>query len=104
MAAPAECGFPAGTTLSYAGRATTSVLGVQEVVGDPMSFKAANIYITRDVVTYGEQRARLVCAIYVDDAGFVELTPLPSGPRTPFPTPQGLPSLDIPDSTAPPEG
>lgn len=45
--APESCEFLDGTALSYAGSSTTAVLGVQEVMGDPMSDDPADIYITR---------------------------------------------------------
>jgi hypothetical protein len=76
--APAACGFPAGTALSYAGRATTAALDVQEVVGDPMSDDPADIYITRDAFDQGALHGRLVCAIFVNDPGFVEVTVHPA--------------------------
>jgi hypothetical protein len=72
--APEACGFPAGTALSYAGRSTTATLGVQEVVGDPMSHDPADIYITRDAFDQGALHGRLVCAIFVNEPGFVEVT------------------------------
>jgi hypothetical protein len=92
--APAECGFPEGTVLSYAGRSTTAELDVQEVVGDVMSDDPADIYITRDKFDQGDKHGRLVCAIFVNDPGFVEITVHPEdGGRfepvepTPRPTP-----------------
>jgi hypothetical protein len=92
--APLECGFPAGTELSYAGRSTTAELDVQEVIGDPMSDDPADIYITRDKFDQGEHHGRLVCAVFVNDPGFVEVTVHPEdGGRfvpvepTPRPTP-----------------
>lgn len=72
--APAECGFGSGTPMSYAGRSTTAELDVQEVVGDPMSIEPADIYITRDAFRQGEVQGRLVCAIYVNHPGFIEIT------------------------------
>ena len=75
--APNSC-FPEGTALSYAGRSTTAALGVQEVVGDPMSFEPADIYITRDKFDQGDMHGRLVCAIFVNDPGFVEVTVHPT--------------------------
>ena len=72
--APAACGFPPGTALSFAGRSTTAALDVQEVVGDPMSTEPADIYITRDAFDQGQHHGRLVCAIYVQDPTFVEIT------------------------------
>lgn len=96
-AAP-ECGFEPGTPLIFAGRSTTSTLGVQEVIGDPMSDDSAEIYITRDEFDQGELRGRLVCAVYVEPPGFVEITVVPEGwepggprppdPPTPAPTPR----------------
>lgn len=95
--APVACGFPAGTVLEYAGRSTTAALHVQEVVGDPMSDDPADIYITRDAFDQGELRGRLVCAIFVNDPGFVEITVHPDdGGRVEPPTPQ--------PSTTPPAG
>ena len=99
--APAACGFPEGTALSFAGRSTTADLDVQEVVGDPMSNALADIYITRDAFDQGELHGRLVCAVFVDDPGFVEVTvhpadggrvtePLPTSPVSPSPLPSGL--------------
>ena len=87
--APAACGFPPGTALSFAGRSTTAALDVQEVVGDPMSTEPADIYITRDAFDQGQHHGRLVCAIYVQDPGFVEVTVHPSdGGRAFSPTPE----------------
>ncbi|HJP70618.1 MAG TPA: hypothetical protein VJ975_02775 [Candidatus Limnocylindria bacterium] len=73
------------------------MLGVQEVVDDPMSDDLADIYITRDEFDQGELHGRLVCAIYPESAGFVEVTVVPEGwelggarppdPPTPEPTP-----------------
>jgi hypothetical protein len=89
--APVECGFPPGTVLEFAGRSTTAELGVQEVVGDPMSDDPADIYITRDAFDQGELHGRLVCAVFVNDPGFVEITVHPEDggrfvPPTPFPS------------------
>ena len=96
--APLECGFPAGTVLSYAGRSTTAELDVQEAVGDPMSDDPADIYITRDEFDQGEHHGRLVCAVFVNDPGFVEVTVHPEdGGRFVPPTP-------YPSVTAPPGG
>ncbi len=103
--APPECGFPSGTDLSFAGRATTAELDVQEVVGDPMSDDPADIYITAEGVDItpeesdqGEPRHRLVCAIYVNDSGFVEITVHPDdGGRFTTPTP-------FPMTSPPPAG
>jgi hypothetical protein len=72
--APEACGFPDGTALSYAGRSTTAALDVQEVVGDPMSDDPADIYITRDAFDQGDLHGRLVCAIFVNEPDFVEVT------------------------------
>jgi hypothetical protein len=92
--APEACGFPPGTPLEFAGRATTAGLNVQEVVGDPMSDDPADIYITREAFDQGEHHGRLVCAVFVNDPGFVEVTVHPEdGGRfepvepTPRPTP-----------------
>ena len=76
--APAACGFPDGTALSYAGRSTTAALHVQEVVGDPLSDDPADIYITRDKFDQGVLHGRLVCAIFVGNSGFVEITVHPA--------------------------
>jgi hypothetical protein len=96
--APEACGFAEGARLSYAGRATTAALDVQEVVGDPMSDDPADIYITRKKFDQGEHHGRLVCAIFVDVPGFVEITVHPEdGGRftepepTPVITPTQLP-------------
>ena len=83
--------------LEYAGRSTTAELGVQEVVGDPMSSHPADIYITRDKFQEGSQYGRLVCAIYVEDGDFIEVTVHPEdggrfSPAPPTPTPTPLPS------------
>ncbi|MGH2445597.1 MAG: hypothetical protein ACRDGD_06105 [Candidatus Limnocylindria bacterium] len=95
--APESCGFPDGTALSYAGRSTTAALGVQEVVGDPMSEDPADIYITRDQFDQGELRGRLVCAIFVNAPGFVEVTVHPAdGGR--------VSELPDPSVSAPPDG
>ena len=76
--APEACGFPDGTALSHAGRSTTATLNVQEVVRDPMSHEPADIYITRDAFDQGELHGRLVCAIFVNQPGFVEITVHPA--------------------------
>jgi hypothetical protein len=87
--APAECGFPDGTALGFAGRSTTALLGVNEAPGDPMSVEPADIYITRDALDQGENHGRLVCAIFVNPPGFVEITVHPADdpfvPPTPAP-------------------
>jgi hypothetical protein len=100
--APEACGFPAGTPLSYAGRSTTADLDVQEAVGDPMSDDLADIYITRDAFDQGELHGRLVCAVFVDTPGFVEITVHPADggrftepPTTPSVSPTPLPSGSI---------
>ena len=100
--APEACGFPAGTQLSYAGRSTTADLDVQEVVGDAMSDDAADIYITRDAFDQGEKHGRLVCAVFLDHPGFVEITVHPADggrfsepPTTPSVSPTPLPSGSI---------
>ena len=92
--APDECGFPDGTALEFGGRSTTSALGVQEVVGDPLSVEPADIYITRDQFAQGELQGRLVCAIYVTQSGFIEVTvhpddlpPVAEEPPPPAPRP-----------------
>ena len=87
--APDACGFPEGTALSYAGRSTTAALDVQEVVGDPLSDEPADIYITRDKFDQGELHGRLVCAVFVDQQGFVEITvhPADGGRFVPDPVP-----------------
>ena len=41
---------------------------------DPMSDDPADIYVTRDTFNQGELHGRLVCAIFVNDPGFVEVT------------------------------
>lgn len=93
--APEACGFPAGTALEYAGRSTTAELDVQEVVGDPMSDDPADIFITREAFDQGDLHGRLVCAIFVNDPGFVEVTVHPQdGGRFVEPTP--YPSVDAP--------
>lgn len=101
--APERCGFPDGTALSYAGRSTTAALGVQEVVGDPMSDDPADIYITRDPFDQGELRGRLVCAIFVNQPDFVEVTvhPADGGRFVPEPEPSTPATPDgTPDETA----
>jgi len=75
--APEAC-FPVGTALSFAGRSTTAALGVQEVVGDPLSDDPADIYITRDKFDQGDLHGRLVCAIFVGNSGFIEITVHPA--------------------------
>jgi len=96
--APEACGFPDGTALSYAGRSTTAALNVQEVVGDPLSDDPADIFITRDKFDQGDLHGQLVCAIFVDHPGFVEVTvhpadggrfseePMPTATPTPLPS------------------
>ena len=95
---PDACGFAEGAVLEYAVRATTAGLDVQEVVGDPMSDDLADIYVTRDKFDQGEHHGRLVCAIFVDQPDFVEITVHPEdGGRfvepepTPIVTPTPLP-------------
>jgi hypothetical protein len=85
--APEECGFPDGTALGFAGRSTTALLGANEVPGDPMSVEPADIYITRDAFDQGENHGRLVCAIFVDTPGFVEITVHPADDPFVPPTP-----------------
>ena len=93
--APEACGFPAGTALEYAGRSTTAELDVQEVVGDPMSDDPADIYITSEAFDQGDLHGRLVCANFVNDPGFVEVTVHPEdGGRFVEPTP--YPSVPTP--------
>jgi hypothetical protein len=94
--APEACGFPDGTGLSYAGRSTTAALDVQEVVGDPMSFDPADIYITTDKFDQGALHGRLVCAIFVDQPDFVEITVHPDDGGRYSPTESSTP--------APPDG
>jgi hypothetical protein len=104
--APEACGFPPGTPLEFAGRATTAGLDVQEVVGDPMSDDPADIYITRDPFDQGELHGRLVCAVFVNDPGFVEITvhpedggrfePVEPTPRSTQP-PNGVPKAEAID-------
>jgi hypothetical protein len=99
QAAPEACGFPDGAALSFAGRSTTATLGVQEVVGDPMSDDPADIYITRDRYDRGELRGRLVCAIYPgqdEAADFVEVTlhPADGGRFSLAPEPSSTPPPD----------
>jgi hypothetical protein len=89
--APADCGFPPGTPLEFAGRSTTAALGVQEVAGDPMSDDPADIYITRDRFEQGELHGRLVCAIYINDPGFVEITVHPADGGGVIPEPEPPP-------------
>jgi hypothetical protein len=96
--APQECGFPPGTPLEYAGRSTTAELDVQEVIGDPMSDDPADIYITRDPFAQGEHFGRLVCAVFVDHPGFVEVTLHPEDGGRFEPTPP------LPSVTPPPGG
>lgn len=100
--APEACAFPPGTALSYAGRSTTAALDVQEVVGDPMSDDLADIYITRDRFRWGQLHGRLVCAVFVHDPNFVEVTVHPADggrislvPTTPSISPSPLPSGSI---------
>jgi hypothetical protein len=95
--APDRCGFPEGTALSFGGRSTTSALGVQEVVGDPMSVEPADIYVTRDQFDQGDLHGRLVCAIYVNQPGFVEITVHPDDREPVVEGPDPIP-------VAPPEG
>jgi len=94
--------FGPDVALEYAGRSTTAELGVQEAAGDPMSTHPADIYITRDKFHQGIHYGRLVCAIYVEDGGFIEYTVHPedqSSPPSPTPTPTPLPSGMIQIST-----
>jgi hypothetical protein len=96
--APDACGFPDGAALAFAGRSTTSTLQVQEVVGDPMSDDPADIYITRDKFDQGQLHGRLVCAIFVNDPGFVEVTvhPADGGRAQPPPEPPPPPETPLP--------
>jgi len=87
--------FGPDVALEFAGRSTTAELGVQEAAGDPMSTHPADIYITRDKFHEGIHYGRLVCAIYVEDGGFIEYTVHPedqSSPPPPTPTPTPLAS------------
>jgi hypothetical protein len=87
--------FGPDVALEYAGRSTMAELGVQEAPGDPMSTHQADIYITRDRFQEGIHHGRLVCAIYVEDGGFIEYTVHPedqSSPPPATPTPTPLPS------------
>jgi hypothetical protein len=93
--APARCGFPPGTELEFAGRATTAGLGVQEAVGDPMSDDPADIYVTRHRYAQGENFGRLVCAIFVNEPDFVEITVHPQD--DPFVPPTPAPAGQMPD-------
>ena len=91
--APAECQFPPGAALEFAGRSTYAELGVGDAAGasvDPMSDDPADIYITSDKFDQGDLHGRLVCAIFVDTPGFVEVTVHPEdwGPA-PTPVPMG---------------
>jgi hypothetical protein len=97
--APEACGFPPGTALEFAGRATTAGPGVQEVRGDPMSNDPADIYVTRDAFDQGELRGRLVCAIYVNPPGFVEITVHPDDVEPPVDEP-ALPRGGPPEAPA----
>ncbi len=67
-----------------------------------MSDDAADIYITRDAFDQGENHGRLVCAVFVDHPGFVEITVHPADggrfsepPTTPSVSPTPLPSGSI---------
>ena len=99
--APTACGFPPGTALEFAGRATTAELGVNEAEGDPLSDDQADIYVTRDAFDQGALHGRLVCAIFLDPVGFVEVTVHPDDvpPPTPAPSPS-RPSTGIDESAA----
>ena len=94
--APPECRFPDGTPLVFAGRSTTATLEVEEAVGDPMSDRPADIYITRDEFDQGDLHGRLVCAVYTDGAVFVEITVAPDGwdPQTGRPSSAATPSAE----------
>lgn len=93
--APEACGFPEGTVLEFAGRSTTSALGLVDIADDPiLSIEPADIYITRDQLTQGDVQGRLVCAIYVTQSGFTEITvhpddlpPVVEEPEPPAPRP-----------------
>ena len=100
--APDACGFPPDAALVFAGRSTTAALEVQEVVGDPMSNDPADIYITREELDQGDLHGRLVCAVYVDPPGFVEVTVAPDGwdPETGRPSTSARAS-EGPTETAP---
>src|SRR5918992_4560955 len=90
--APEACGFPPGAALEFAGRSTYAELRVGDAKGDrvdPMSDDPADIYVTRDTFNQGEVHGRLVCAIFVDQPDFVEVTVHPEdwGKFTPAPEP-----------------
>lgn len=89
-----ECGFRVGTELQYAGRSTTSDLGLVRVEDDPiMGVVPADIFITRDAMQQGELHGRLVCAVYSQPAGFVEITVHPADVE---PTPEPPPPVRRP--------
>ena len=104
--APEDCGFPPGAALEFAGRSTYAALGVGDAAGasvDPMSDDPADIYITRDKFDQGDLHGRLVCAIFVDTPGFVEITvhPEDGGNIAPTPVPMGeRPSHGISEADA----
>lgn len=88
--------------IAFGGRSTTAALDVQQVMGDPMSDDPADIYITRDKFDEGDLHGRLVCAIYVNQQGFVEITVHPADggrfrpvPETPSVTPSPLPTNHV---------
>jgi hypothetical protein len=99
--APAECYFPEGAALEFAGRSTYVELNVGDaapygdVVTDPLADDPADIYITRDTYNQGDLHGRLVCAIFVgDNEGFIEVTVHPEDMArnfTPAPEP-GVPA------------
>lgn len=96
LEAPEACQFPAGAALEFSGRSTYGELRVGDAAGDsvdPMSDDPADIYITRDTFNQGQLHGRLVCAIFVDAPGFVEVTVHPEdwGKFTPVPEP-GVPA------------
>lgn len=69
-----------------------------------MSTEPADIYITREAFDQGELRGRLVCAVFVNSPGLVEVTVHPAdggrfSPPTPFPS-VPAPSGEISELTA----
>ena len=67
-------------------------------MGDPLSHDPADIYITRDKFDQGDLHGRFVCAVFVDQPAFVDITvhpadggrfseePMATVPPTPLPS------------------
>ena len=77
--APADCGFPPGTPLAFAGRTTMNQVGLidtdpEQIHGDDR----ADIHVTLEPIEAHGVRGRLACVVYVDFGG-IEIIEVASG-------------------------